>query len=168
MTPRAPSPTTPSLRAEWGLVRPRTGWLSWLSDSHVLAALAAAAPVWIGLGLTVGDRMLAPASSGAWLSLVLLQPLVEELLFRGALQGTLLRWTDRRTLGPLTRANAWTTAAFAALHFIAQPPGWAVAVALPSLVFGHVRDRFGSVLPSVALHAVYNTGFGLTAWWIHR
>lgn len=168
MRPRATASTTPSLRAEWGLVRPRTGWISWLSDSHVLAALIVAAPVWAGLGLTVADRMLSPASAGAWLSLLLFQPLAEELVFRGALQGTLLRRTHRRTLGPLTRANAWTTAAFVALHFIAQPPGWAVAVALPSLVFGHVRDRFSSVLPSMALHVVYNAGFGLTAWWIHR
>lgn len=168
MTPRAPTPTTPSLRTEWGLVRPRTGWITWLSDTHVLAALAAAVPMWAGLGLMVADRMQAPASTGAWLSLLLLQPLTEELLFRGALQGMLLRRTGRRMLGPLTRANAWTTAAFVALHFIAQPPGWAVAVALPSLVFGHMRDRFDSLLPSVLLHVVYNAGFGLTAWWIHR
>jgi membrane protease YdiL (CAAX protease family) len=168
MTPRATTSTTPSLRSEWGLARPRTGWVSWLRDSHVLAALAAAVPVWLGLGLTVADRMLAPASPGAWLSLLLLQPLAEELLFRGALQGMLLRRTGRRRLGPLTRANAWATAAFVAVPFIAQPPGWAVAVALPSLVFGHMRDRFGSVLPSVVLHVVYNAGFGLTAWWIHR
>ena len=168
MKPRVPASTTPSLRTEWGLVRPRTGWMSWLSDTHVLAALAAAVPVWAVLGLTVADRMLAPVSAGAWLSLLLLQPLTEELLFRGALQGMLLRRTDRRTLGPLTRANALTTAAFVALHFIAQPPGWAAVVALPSLVFGHMRDRFGSVLPSVVLHVVYNAGFGLTTWWIHR
>jgi membrane protease YdiL (CAAX protease family) len=34
-------------------------------------------------------------------------------------------------------------------------------VFLPSLCFGFVRDRFGSVYPSIALHAFYNHGYFL-------
>jgi hypothetical protein len=39
---------------------------------------------------------------------------------------------------------------------------------VPSILFGHLRDRFGSVLPAMMLHAYYNAGFALAAWWIHR
>ena len=39
-----------------------------------------------------------------------------------------------------------------------------VAVAVPSLVLGHLRERFASVWPAVGVHAVYNAGFGLIAW----
>jgi membrane protease YdiL (CAAX protease family) len=59
------------------------------------------------------------------------------------------------------------TVAFVLLHLRAQPLAWALAVAAPSLVFGHLRERFGSVWPAVLVHAVYNAGFGLTAWWGH-
>ena len=45
---------------------------------------------------------------------------------------------------------------------------WALAVALPSLVFGHLRERFSSVLPAILMHVTYNAGFALTAWWAHR
>jgi hypothetical protein len=67
----------------------------------------------------------------------------------------------------LSIANLVTTAAFVALHFTAQPPAWALAVAVPSLLFGHLRERFGSVLPPVALHSIYNAGFALAAWLVH-
>ena len=88
-----------------------------------------------------------------------------ELLFRGLLQGQLLRLSQHgeelRRIGPVTWANGLTTLAFVALHLSAQPLAWAlaVAVALPSLVFGHLRERFASVWPAVGLHMVYNAGF---------
>ncbi len=47
-----------------------------------------------------------------------------------------------------------------AWHVGTQPLGWALAVAIPSLVFGHLRERFGSVWPAVIVHIVYNAGFG--------
>ncbi|WP_187272118.1 CPBP family glutamic-type intramembrane protease [Zeimonas arvi] len=33
----------------------------------------------------------------------------------------------------------------------------------PSLIFGHLRERFDSVWPAVAMHALYNAGFGIAA-----
>ena len=65
---------------------------------------------------------------------------------------------------PARIANTATTLVFVVVHLPAQPAAWAVAVAVPSLVFGHLRERFGSVLPAVAMHAYYNAGFGLVAW----
>ncbi len=61
-------------------------------------------------------------------------------------------------------ANGLTTLAFVAAHLPAQPMAWALAVAVPSLVLGHLRERFASVWPAVWLHMVYNAGFSGAAW----
>ncbi len=168
MTP-PDTPPPPTLLQECGLTRPRPGLLAWPPDAHLALALAAAVPVWLGLGLLAGPRMHAPATALAWASFVLVQPLLEELVFRGLLQGQALRWLatpagQPRRLGPLTLANLLVTALFVVLHLRAQPLTWALAVAVPSLVFGHLRERLGSVWPAVLVHAVYNAGFGLAAW----
>lgn len=154
----------PGPAAECGLRRPRPPMLAWPPDPHLALAALAALPVWAALGIAFGPRLALPASAAAWLSLVLVQPVVEELVFRGVLQGQLLRLTDRRAIGPVTLANLATTLGFSALHLLAQPAAWALAVAMPSLVFGHLRERFDSVAPAIAMHALYNAGFGVTAW----
>jgi membrane protease YdiL (CAAX protease family) len=166
---RAPlPPPQPSLAQECGLAWPQPSLLAWPPDRHLALALGLAVPVWAALGVLFGQRMHAPASWAAWASLLLVQPLLEELVFRGILQGQALRLTTRcgqpRRLGPVTLANVLVTAGFVALHLRAQPLAWALAVAVPSLVFGHLRERFASVWPAVLVHAFYNAGFGLTAW----
>ena len=162
-----PDPTLrrehPTLAQECGLGRPRPPMLGWPADAHLAGAALAALPVWVVLGIAFDERIAAPAHWIGWLSLIVIQPAIEELVFRGVLQGQLLRLTGGRRLGPLTVANLVTTIGFAAMHLIAQPPGWALAVAAPSLVFGHLRERFGSVWPAIAMHAFYNAGFGLAA-----
>lgn len=131
-------------------------------------ALTLAVPVWAALGLLAGPAMYLPSGWTAWISFLLLYPVVEELLFRGILQGEALRLTTRKGItlrvGPVSWANLLVTVAFVASHLPAQPLGWALAVAVPSLVFGHLRERLGSVWPPVLVHALYNAGFGLTAW----
>jgi uncharacterized protein len=128
-------------------------------------------PVWVGLLMWAGPWMRVPQGVWAWCSLLLVQPCLEEWVFRGLLQGEALRLTTRRgrpaRLGPVTWANALVTLAFVALHLLATPVAWALAVAAPSLVLGHLRERFNSVWPAVWVHAIYNMGFGVTAW-LHR
>jgi len=158
---RSPEPS--NLLQECGLVCPRPPTFAWPPDLQFALSALAALPVWLALGTTVGARMAAPATWAGWLSLVLAQPVLEELVFRGVLQGRLLRLTDGRRLGPVTLANLLATAGFVAMHLPAQPPVWALAVAAPSLVFGHLRERSGSIVPAIAMHAFYNAGFGLTA-----
>ncbi len=153
-------------RRDLGLGSPVPPRWAWLADAHLVAALVAAVPVWCVLGVTVGPQLRVPAGWSAWLALVLVQPLVEELVFRGALQGALLRRAPGRRVGPVTLANVGTTAVFVVWHLGAQPLAWALAVAIPSLVFGHLRERLASVWPAVMVHIVYNAGFGLTAWWV--
>ena len=146
--------------------------LAWPPDSHLVLALALAVPVWTALGLWAGKFMYVPPGWSAWMSFVLFYPVAEELLFRGVLQGELLRLTTRDgttlRLGPVSAANALATLAFVAFHTIAQPLAWALAVAVPSLIFGHLRERFASVWPAVLVHVVYNAGFGLAAWLANR
>lgn len=164
--PRFPSSGAQALLAALGLRHPAGTATAWLLDRHLVIAVFAAIPVWLALGATVGPRMHAPVGAAGWLLFTLAQPLAEELAFRGALQGRLLALTAARRAGPITFANVGTTAAFVLWHTASQPLGWALAVALPSLVFGHLRDRSGSVLPAMLVHIIYNAGFGLTAWWV--
>ena len=166
--PRPKRAARTALIQDCALVLPPRNQCAWLVDAHFVAAAMAAMPVWLGLGMAVGERMQVVAGWSAWISFVLVLPLVEELLFRGLLQGQLLRLSSARRMGPLTLANIWTTMGFVALHLPAQPLPWALAVAVPSLVFGHLRERFGSVFPAMLMHALYNTGFALTAAWVHR
>lgn len=156
-----------SLSREFGLVPPAPGWWAWAADRHARMAFFAAPPASLALGLAVGESMRPLAGWGAAAAFLLVQPLAEELVFRGVLQGRLRRATAARRLGPLTLANLATSAAFAALHLVGQPPGWALAVIVPSLVFGHLRDRFGSVWPAWVMHVVYNVAFALAAWGFH-
>jgi len=82
-------------------------------------------------------------------NLVILAPVAEELLFRGWLY-TALR----------SRFSFWpsflpTLIAFAAIHFDAEHPR--VVQVLPlAVALGLLRERAGSIKPTIALHAVYN------------
>lgn len=97
---------------------------------------------------------------------VLIQPVVEELVFRGLLQGWLREKLQWRRFG-ISAANVVASLAFVAGHFFYQPTAWALAVFIPSLVFGYFRDRHDSVLPSMILHAWYNAGFFLLPFLVH-
>jgi uncharacterized protein len=137
----------------------RPGW-NWLGDPHFALALVAGIVFWLGL---VGLGKTGPRHEWtALLLLVLLQPLLEELLFRGLMQGRLLTrpWGQRRLAG-FTLANLATSVVFAALHFASHPPLWAAGVLLPALLFGYFRDRHDSVFPAITLHVFYNAGYFL-------
>ena len=164
-------PPTPIIQASWREAlawRPPCDPGAQKPDPHLLAAVLLALPAWLGMGLWAAAALRAPVGLWAWISLTLLMPLLEELVFRGLLQGQLLRVTalhsQPRRIGPITWANGLCTLAFVALHLPTQPLPWALAVAVPSLVFGHLRERFDSVWPAVGVHALYNTGFAFTAW----
>jgi len=91
------------------------------------------------------------------LSLIIWQPLLEEVLFRGIIQGQLIKqdWAKRAWLG-ISNANVITSALFVAMHMINSPPLFALTVFAPSLVFGYFRDRCNSVYPCIIIHSSYN------------
>lgn len=58
-------------------------------------------------------------------------------------------------------ANLLTSLSFTLAHLASHSTSWSLLVLIPSLCFGFVRDRFGSVYPSIILHVFYNTGYFL-------
>jgi hypothetical protein len=100
--------------------------------------------------------------SPVFLSVALWQPLCEELLFRGLIQGHLLEsMPKQKTWFGLSIANLLTSFVFSLAHLANHSVSWSLLVLLPSLCFGFVRDRFRSVYPSIILHAFYNSGYFL-------
>ncbi len=91
------------------------------------------------------------------ISVLIWQPLIEELLFRGIIQGQLSRqgW-GQYALFNITTANVVTSVLFVALHMFNNSPVWSLTILIPSLVYGYFRDRFNSVYPSMLLHSSYN------------
>jgi uncharacterized protein len=100
--------------------------------------------------------------SAAFLSVALWQPLFEELLFRGVIQGQLLQpmWGRKTWIG-LSLANLLTSLLFTLAHLASHSVSWSLLVFIPSLCFGFMRNRFGSVYPAIVLHAFYNAGYFL-------
>lgn len=90
-------------------------------------------------------------------SIIVWQPLIEELLFRGIVQGQLLNYQwARHSVCKITTANMITSALFVGLHMLSTPSLWSLAIFIPSLLFGYFRDAFGSVYPAMCLHSAYN------------
>ncbi len=94
-----------------------------------------------------------------FLSLVVLYPVIEEIVFRGLIQGLVHDYISRRSLGPVSIANLLTSVLFAGLHFINHAPLWAALVFFPSLVFGFFKDRTQQLTAPIFLHIFYNAGF---------
>jgi membrane protease YdiL (CAAX protease family) len=133
-------------------------------DSIFLLLSALGPTVWLSL---IGLFALQPTPwhaiwSPIFLSVTLWQPLFEELLFRGIVQGYFLQsMTKHKTWIGLSLANLLTSLLFTLAHLAGHSVSWSLLVFMPSLCFGFVRDRFDSVYPSIALHVSYNTGFFL-------
>jgi membrane protease YdiL (CAAX protease family) len=85
----------------------------------------------------------------SFLMIVVLAPLVEELLFRGWIFGSLrARFSAGFTI-------LVATLLFAIVHW--DPTGlYPVAVLLPGYVLSVIRERTGSVKPAILAHAIYN------------
>ncbi len=147
-----------------------------LGRTPVLAAILVAPLVWTVLYWVLklpGGTLLTAAVSGnlaavvtaggVWLSLlsaVLVYPVLEEFVFRGALQGWLLELSVlNRFKWFISLPNILTSLAFTALHFINHPPLWAALVFLPSLIFGWAREYSGGLTLPILLHIWYNAGF---------
>ncbi len=84
-------------------------------------------------------------------------PVLEEMVFRGLLQGGLHKWLMRGWLWKgISWANVLTSLVFMLAHFINHSWYWAVTVLGPSLIFGYFRDKYQSITPSIILHVFYN------------
>jgi len=77
---------------------------------------------------------------------VILAPVAEEILFRGYL------FTALSKTVPMWLTQVITALLFGLVHGL----GHALPIALLSLLFGYLRQRYGSLLPSILAHAVHN------------
>lgn len=132
-------------------------------DKHFGAAILAAPLFWLALSCFTAPttNWLHPLSAPVlFLTRTVIYPILEELLFRGALQGILLsRGAGRLRWCGVSAANLVTSLLFVALHLLSHPASWAAATGIPSLIFGHFRERTNSLRIPIALHILYNTGY---------
>lgn len=132
-------------------------------DSLFLYLIALGPMVWLSIVLfALQPHPRQVLWSPVFLSVALWQPLCEELLFRGVIQGYLLQSRSmQKTWCGLSISNLVTSCLFSLAHLASHSVSWSLLVFLPSLCFGFVRDRFGSVYPSIILHVFYNGGYFL-------
>ena len=145
-----------------------------LGDRGFLGALALALPATVLFACApyLGVQVRVPASP--WL-FVLVYPVLEELVFRGLVQGWLLQrpalaapLAARAWLPRLSAANIIAAALFAAAHLLRSPWPWALATFLPGLVFGWLRERHGGVVAPAIVHVAYNAAVLVGATIGHR
>jgi len=129
----------------------------YLDRTFIAAVLAGIAVVWLlhdwipvfSSNLTLHWMLL--------ISVLIWQPLFEELLFRGIIQGQLSKskWAQQSLLN-ITAANMVTSALFVAIHILNTSLIWSLTIFIPSLLYGYFRDTFKSVYPAMVLHSIYN------------
>ena len=74
-------------------------------------------------------------------------PLVEEVLFRGALQQAF-----EKTIG-VTKAVIYSSLLWAIIHGIMN---WAIQIFVLGVIIGYIAWRLNSTIPSMILHAINN------------
>ncbi len=84
--------------------------------------------------------------------------LPEELFYRGFIQTRLREvWPQGRVLWGARLGKAfWVTQILFALGHLTEPYFWRLAVFFPSLIFGWMREKSGTILPSTIFHALSN------------
>ena len=122
------------------------------------------APIYWALLYFFNDWETAHKWSAAYLwvyiSISVLYPVLEEIVFRGGLQPWLRKFMwGRRCYAGVTLANIVASVVFAVTHVVLRVSPWALLVILPSLVFGYFRDRHDSLAPPILLHVFYNSGY---------
>lgn len=101
-----------------------------------------------------GALALAAGGRSTLVTLLILAPLVEEIVFRAGLQEALLRRAVRP--GAAWIANALTALAFAGAHLALRPGVAAALTVLPALACGRLYEQRRRVAPCVALHSLFN------------
>jgi membrane protease YdiL (CAAX protease family) len=130
-------------------------------DLRLLVAVAAPLLIWPWLSAW---RYAGSLSVTDVLLLTLVTPVAEEVLFRGFLQGGLLRMVPfKRLFIGLSAANWTTSVLFAASHAWQHPLSLLPGYFLVSLVFGHFRERYHGLTVPILLHGYYNLGLLLSA-----
>ncbi|HEX7291820.1 MAG TPA: CPBP family glutamic-type intramembrane protease [Conexibacter sp.] len=156
------------LPAQFGLVRTRVGAaIGWMVAAYVTYVALGAA--WAALIDTdaqdsLPDSLGVDESTAALVAVCVLvtviAPLAEEVFFRGYFFGALRNWR-----GPWPAALV-TGLVFGAIHAGGTEPVFLVPLAILGFMLCVVRERTGSLLPCIALHAINNAlAFGVAEEW---
>ena len=106
--------------------------------------------VWLGLENNMQQEMeLVLKSSAGLLSVAVVAPALEELLFRGAIQGLLMRFFKNPWVGIFVAAFL-----FGIIHLNPVQVFYATCL---GMVFGWVYYRTGSLLPAIVGHIINNS-----------
>ena len=144
------------------LAAKRPAWTSALRDWQLAVALSLGPLFWLALLVSQsGAPARVPGSALTLILLVLVYPVLEEIAFRGAVQGFLGRRLGGGSESALSRANLATSILFAVAHVLWRGDPLAGAVFLPSLVFGYFRERHATLASPILLHVFYNAGLFL-------
>jgi membrane protease YdiL (CAAX protease family) len=132
-------------------------WLLWGGGIGLLIALTGWIPKWL-----IGEPVFHFQPSFALLNVLLIAPLFEEFLLRGAVLGNL---RQQHSFWP---ANLVTSVCFLILHLpgwfftralienLTKPIGGALSIFLVSLLFGYAVKRSNSLLAAVLAHLLNN------------
>lgn len=124
----------------------------WAGLASPLSALCAALGC---IGFLLPGKPL-PRDVLAWF---IAAPFVEELAWRAIMQNELEIFF--RESGLITRANIFTSLAFALAHVLAAPALMSALTFFPSLCFGAIWSKFRSLWLCGLLHLWYNTALRL-------
>lgn len=135
----------------WILWLPVVMWVLYMSTTIIVGIIAKLVLPWLDVDQEqqVGFQDISQPLEyvAAFIALVILPPVAEELLFRGYLFGRIRE-----------RAGFWLTTAVVSIVFGLVHLQWNVGidVAVLSVFLCYLRERTGSVWSSIALHAVKN------------
>ncbi len=140
----------------------------WLQGDFWLACIAAIL-FWSAfrlLNLPSPADIIFPPLSNTLLLLVFVFPVLEEIVFRGLIQESIQQLLSNNQLPTLiiwriSSANVLASLLFSASHLWTHSALWALAILVPSLIFGYFKDQYQSLQPSIVLHIFYNLGFYL-------
>ena len=142
-----------------------SGWRCRVSEGFEAGIVGSHAPWLTGEGLRApgGDAVTATRSLSWLFELLLIHLLVvalpEEVFYRGYVQSRLAPLFRRRlrVLGVDMGGHVvLASALFALSHLVAIPAPFRLAVFFPGLLFGWLRERTGSLVAPVLLHACSN------------
>ena len=95
-----------------------------------------------------------------FLTLCIVVPVLEELVFRGLIQGHLRQFDPgQKAILGISAANLLTSLLFVLLHGLTRDGYSALLVFLPSLYLGLVRDRTSSIAMCILIHGLWNLGW---------
>lgn len=132
----------------------------WFSDPIFWLAVIAALPIWALIWIyreVQPDALWVIHNPKIAISVLILWPWAEELVFRGLIQTTLLR--SFPITSRLSHANVISSLLFTLTHWLLTPTWLAALVFFPSLLFGALRERHGTITSPTLMHIFYNMGW---------